>query len=118
FRVLYEVSDLSRTSYITTYLTALFSILHYTGLTGSELIYFTDPPDKMNKDGSGITELMVYQRRREQIYALAEKKIEGEDFPGHLREIARKHLADIQYALHHLPPLTPSPPPPPPPPPH
>lgn len=103
FRVLYEVADLSRTSYITTYLTALFSILHYTDLTGAELIYFTDPPEKINKDGSGIAELIFYEKMRRLIYELAEKKIEDKFFPGHLREIARKHLADIQYAFKNIP---------------
>jgi len=103
FRVLYEVADLSRTSYITTYLTALFSVMHYTGLTASELIYFTAPPERINKDGTGIAELLLYESQRQKIYALAEQKIEGQHFPGDLRDIARKHLADLQNAFKNIP---------------
>lgn len=103
FRVLYEVSDLSRTSYITTYLTALFSVMHYTGLTASELIYFTVPPQRLGKDDSGITELLVYEQNRQRIFALAEQKIEGNSFPGDLRDIVRKHLADLQNAFKNIP---------------
>jgi hypothetical protein len=103
FRVLYEVADLSRTSYITTYLTALFSLMHYTKLTASELINFTDPSERLSKDGYGIPELIEYEHKRQKIYEMADAAISATWFPGDLREIARKHLADIQYAFKNVP---------------
>jgi hypothetical protein len=100
FRILYEVADPSRTSYIQTYLTAIFSLFHFAGLTASDLINFTDPPDNTK---TPIPELVFYETRRQQIFEKARQKMNVKDFPGEWREIAHKHLADLQYAFRNIP---------------
>lgn len=90
FRILFEVADPSRTAYITTYLTALFSIFHYTGMTATELIPFTIPFDKTNEGSIDAS------FKREDVYNHARKKIKDKEFPGFLRDIAEKHLTDLE----------------------
>lgn len=100
FRVLFEVEDESKTAYITTYLTAIFTILHYAGLTLKDLIYFTLPLDPT------LPESREYQFKRDEIYELVRKKMESPDFPKGHREIVRKHLAEAEFALKNIPNFT------------
>jgi hypothetical protein len=96
FRVVYEVEDISKTSYIKTYLTALFGLFHYAGLTLADLIYFTEPFDK------DIEELYKYEGKRQQIYELVRQRINAQDFPGKWRDVAHKHLASVQFAYKNI----------------
>lgn len=100
FRVLFEVEDESKTAYITTYLTAVFTILHYAGLTLKDLIYFTLPFDK------AIPATLEYEDKREEIYELVRKKMESPDFPKGHREIVKKHLIEVEFAFKNIPNFT------------
>ena len=102
FRVVYEVEDISRTSYIKTYLTAIFSLFHYASLTGSDLLAFTTPPNKQG-DKNPVPELAAFEARRRHTFELTEKAIEDVNFPGIWRDIARKHLADVQHGFRSIP---------------
>jgi hypothetical protein len=95
FRVLFEVQDPSRQSYIETYLTALFSLFHYTNLTPHDLVHFTDPLDR------SIPELVYMDEMRQRIFEHVREVIYAKDFP--LTQIAGKHLADVERAYKNIP---------------
>jgi hypothetical protein len=100
FRVLFDVEDESKTAYITTYLTAVFTVLHYAGLTLRELIYFTLPFDKTN-------ELTVdYRFYRDEITAMVKAKMDEPEFPRQHKEIVEKHLSEIEFAFKNIPNFT------------
>ncbi|MBK8809701.1 MAG: hypothetical protein IPN69_03100 [Acidobacteria bacterium] len=98
FRVLFEVEDESKTAYITTYLTAIFTILHYAGLTLRELIYFTMPFVK------GDQESIQYAEKREEIYLLVERRLQS--IPLQHRDIVKKHLSELRFAFSNIPNFT------------
>jgi len=100
FRILFEVEDLSRTAYITTYLRALLSLFHYAGLTMVDLLPFTMPFDK------DIAETYDYRERREEIFDLVRAKINDPTFPRLVRPIAKKHLTDVIIAFKNIPNFT------------
>lgn len=100
FRVLFDIEDESRTAYITTYLTAVFTLLHYAGLTLKDLLYFTLPFDK------DIGEAIAHRERREQIFELVKERMGSPDFPSGHREIVKKHLAQVEFALKNIPNFT------------
>jgi hypothetical protein len=97
FRVVYEVEDISRTSYIKTYLTALFGLFHFADLAGSDLIYFTDPFDEKIK---GLVEA---DEKRQRIFTKAQGAINHKEFPAIWQEIAKTYLASIQFAYKNIP---------------
>jgi len=97
FRVLYEVPDPSLTSYITNYLSFLFSTFHYADLTVDELLYFTSPKEEK------IEELAEIAMMRERIVARVRQVMNAENFPGDLREIAKTQLGNVQFALSNIP---------------
>lgn len=83
-----------------TYLSAVFTILHYAGLTLRELIYFTLPFDKTN-------ELTVdYRYYRDEIVNMVQEKMDKPDFPRHHKAIVEKHLSEIQFAFKNIPNFT------------
>lgn len=102
FRVVYEVEDISRTSFIKTYLAALFGLMQFAGLTASDLACFSVSPDKQDPKNA-IEELLVQEGKRQQIYELARARITAKDFPGIWRDIAYKHLAEVQFAYSSIP---------------
>ncbi len=100
FRVLFGIADESKTAYITTYLTAVFTVLHFAGLTLRELIYFTMPFDKTN-------ELTVdYKFYRDEIAKMVQGKMDKPDFPRHHKAIVEKHLSEVEFAFKNIPNFT------------
>ena len=91
FRVLFEVEDLSRTANIATYLNAIFSLIHYAGLTATELLPFT------------TIKSMRHELEREQIFRLVESKLANGEIPVYKRKIVEKHIADIRFAYSNYP---------------
>lgn len=92
FRVVFEVEDVSRTPFIKSYLTSLFTIFHITGNPPSDLIYFTEPPDEMNST------LKLYEDKRNAILEMANQKISSPDFPGRWKESALNSLGSLRFA--------------------
>jgi hypothetical protein len=96
FRILFDVDDPAKTSYITKYLKTLFFIFNFTGLTMPDLLPFTVPPDK------GVPETFIYQAERARILDMARDRIESETFPKELRNICGKYITDIESALRNM----------------
>jgi hypothetical protein len=91
FRVLFEVEDPSRTSNITTYLNAIFSLVHYAGLTASDLLPFT------------TIKSTTHQLERERIIRMVQAQLANGEIPRYKREIIEKHIEDVTFAYTNYP---------------
>ncbi|GEM_PF-1386100 len=91
FRVLFEVEDLSRTANIATYLNAIFSLIHYAGLTASNLLPFTTIKDTQ------------HELERETVFRIVEARLNNGKIPSYKREIVLKHIEDVRFAYTNYP---------------
>lgn len=106
FQVTFEIEDQSKTSYINTYLSALFGLCQFANLTLADLVCFSVPPDKQSKkdtEKSDESHLRKFDRMRQSIYMLAHRRINAEDFPGEWRTVGKKYLAEIMSAYANIP---------------
>lgn len=91
FRVLFEVEDLSKTSNIATYLNAIFSLVHYAGLTASDLLPFTTIKSPR------------HQLERERVIRMVEARLAKGEIPRYKSEIVEKHIEDVRFAYINYP---------------